>query len=187
MEDNSPLFAGQIKHIDQLVDILESRYALFVSVAKRHAPAPDMIYDIIQQAFIDFLQGYPEKKWDLNSDITPLIVRFVKDRARLAYRERKRGAPEVLDTIAQRFLALHASRNDKEIENNLAAETAALNICLEKLPRRSRDWIRKHYFVGLTMQEIGEQEKTRPGTVRQTFSRIRLVLRKCIEQRINLG
>lgn len=176
--------SNQEASVDKLVGLFESKYALFVAVARRHAPAPDLVYDIVQQAFLDFLRGLQEKNWDLTEDVTPLIVRFVKDRALLSWREKRRAAPEVIEAIGQRFLTLQNARKEKDMAETMTDEIQAMKACVGELPSQSRNFIQLFYTEGWTAEQIAERQKIKPDAVRQRLCRIRAALRKCIKCRL---
>lgn len=172
---------NQETRIDKAIRLLESRYGQMVVVARLYAPAPDLIYDIVQQTCVDFLNGVRKKNWDLERDVTPLLARIVRDRATLYWRQRKRESRKAIQEIGERFLALSEKEEWKKEEQD-NTELKAMRDCIDRLPPTSRDWVRRHYWDGIAIERIAQEQQIRPGTLRQTFTRIRETLRKCIEK-----
>lgn len=159
-----------------------SRYGLLVGVAMRYAPAPDLIDDIVQQAFVDFVEDVENNDRDLEKDATPLLYKITKHRAIKFWNRRRRGRSEVLQQIAERLAADPRPEDLAKIEE----EIRTLRHCLEKLPPQSRELIETHYHQGISMEEIARRENRKPGTIRQIFCRIRDRLRECIQKNIDV-
>lgn len=169
--------------IQELTRLFQEHYGYMFVIARRHAPSSEAILDIIQQVFIDFVQNAPKRQWDLEQTIAPLLGRMVRDRAlELRRRERSR-TPEVFEQLERRLMDL-CERTDPNVVDRARDELEALKHCSEKLSRKSREYLRRHYEEGESMEKIARTEKLNPGSLRQTFSRIRIHLRLCIEKYI---
>ena len=74
----------------------------------------------------------------------------------------------------------------QDTRQDFSEERAALQKCLGSLPDRSRNLIAMRYEQGLKLKEIAEQTSSTLDAVHKTLSRIRQLLRKCVEERIAL-
>ncbi len=63
-------------------------------------------------------------------------------------------------------------------------QSAALEVCLERLPARPRQMVRLRYFEELNSEEIAQRLGSKSAAVRVTLQRIREQLRACVEQQL---
>jgi RNA polymerase sigma-70 factor (ECF subfamily) len=63
-------------------------------------------------------------------------------------------------------------------------QSAALEVCLERLPARLRQMVRLRYFEELNSEEIARRLGSKSAAVRVTLQRIREQLRACMEQQM---
>ena len=64
--------------------------------------------------------------------------------------------------------------------------SAALEVCLERLPARPRQMVRLRYFDEMNSEEIAQRLGAKSAAVRVALQRIREQLRVCIEQQMRL-
>ena len=64
--------------------------------------------------------------------------------------------------------------------------SAALEVCLERLPARPRQMVRLRYFEELNSEEIARRLGRKSTAVRVALQRIRAQLRACMEQQLHL-
>lgn len=152
-----------------------SHYAFLSGVAFRYAPLPGLGEDIIQQVFAEFVSHADQ--WDLDHDVRPLLVRITQNIAKRYWREQLRKMPDVMQKIAKRAAKI-AEENTEE--PRFIEETAALRQCMSKLPEKSRNLIKQHYFDGLSMRTIAEQIQSSDVAVRRAFCDLRKKLYLCI-------
>jgi len=62
--------------------------------------------------------------------------------------------------------------------------SAALEVCLERLPARPRQMLRLRYFEELNSEEIARRLGSKGAAVRVALQRIREQLRACVEQQL---
>ncbi len=70
--------------------------------------------------------------------------------------------------------------DDSQAENHLVQKR--LESCIDKLPSRRKDIVRKRYFEGKTPQSVAEELGLRRNHVNQILHRARQKLRECLEQ-----
>lgn len=64
-------------------------------------------------------------------------------------------------------------------------QSAALEVCLDRLPARPRQMVRWRYFEGLSSEQIAGLAGTKSTAVRVALQRIREQLRVCIERQMH--
>lgn len=148
-----------------------------IAVACRYAPSPDLAYDIVQQAFVDYVQYALRGNYDPERDVTPLLYQITKIRAKKYWKERSQGGSDVMQQIAEQ-LADEPDQENLEQEND---ELRFLRHCLNKLSSQSRELVEQHYYQGMSFETIAKQTQKKSGTVRQACTIIRRKLRECIE------
>lgn len=174
--------------VELLTRLFQSRYGLVFGVARRYAPAPDAVDDIVQQTYLEFLHAVLKRdldevdgQLDGETDYGPLLYRIAKRKALQLRREQYRRTGG-LERLRDRLLTAwesDSSRDDEEYERN-ESRSRALRRCLEKLPPRSRAIVEQHYFENIPMKDIAEQQETSASAIRHFFCRVRAKLRDCI-------
>lgn len=148
------------------------------SVAIRAAPWPDLVDDIVQQVFLEFMRK--SGQWDLERGLRPLLATMTRMVALRHWRTATRNQPETVRKLAEHLRQLaESSDDDAPIEDH---EISALHRCLRDLPDRSRTIVELHYFSGLSTREIGKQIKMKPDTECRALSRVRDSLRRCLQK-----
>lgn len=168
---------GQSFDSTAIARLFEEHYGLMVTVTVRYAPLPDLVYDIIQQVFIDFIEDAAKGKRDYQKDIAPFLATLTKNRAIDFWREHSKHSPESLQRIVERF----AEKQDVE-ESARDIGLVAMRNCMKKLPPTTRQMVERHYYHGTSMEDIARQEQRKVTTIRSFFCRIRQKLRECIER-----
>lgn len=182
----SNIYVGMSQKLDisEVSRIFQSKLGLIADVARQYAPAPDMVYDIVQQAFVDFAGSMLKGGYDENRDIVPLLYQITKNRALKSWRELRDRIPENRRKIAEQMMQLAQKRFENRKDDFEADRRFdALYDCLDALPEKSREIVRKHYFDAVPIVELAETLQYKPDALRQMFLRIRTKLKKCIEKR----
>lgn len=159
---------------------------MMYSVAKRYVPAPDLVQDVLQQVFIDFLHAAVENDWDENFEAGPILNRMTRNRAVELWRKRRKEFSVDYQEIADTLLDGHIEsfdENDLE-ELNASQRLNALRNCVRSLPPKSRKLLEEHYGKGVSIKQLAEKQNAKPNSVRQIFSRLRVKLKQCIRKNI---
>ena len=101
------------------------------------------------------------------------IARFQREHARKSLGFRS----ELLDELALVY---------DQLAPELEARTRALRECQEGLEKRASKMIRLRYECSLNAEEIGTELKLSSVNVRVMLSRVRTVLRECIERKLKV-
>ena len=159
-----------------------THHGFVMALALRLAPWPGLADDITQQVFLEFLAK--EEKWDLQSDLKPLLATMTRHVAMRHWRQRMHHLPEVTQQLADYIRDL-AGR--QEIDCRWEDELAALRRCQEKLPARGRELIDLYYFRGFSTVDIAGQTGVKSDAICQALCRLRGKLRQCIERTLGKG
>ena len=155
-----------------------AEYGFVRAIAIRSAPWPDLVDDIVQQVFLEFIRK--SSKWDLDKEIRPLLATMTRMVAMRHWRTATRGKEETVRQLAEHLRSLAESEEDGPgLES---CDLANLHSCIRGLPDRSRTIVELHYFSGLSTREIGERLEMKPDTVCRAMSRVRDALRNCLRK-----
>jgi len=142
----------------------------------------EQIFDLAQETFIAAFRALPRYKIEMPfSSWLKGIARNVARRYWEAERTREAG---------QRDFALFFSRKIQELEEVPVLQDFrrdALLGCLQKLPERSREIVRRRYGEKQASPEIAGTLGLNPDAVRTALVRIRLKLKECLEKELALG
>lgn len=170
---------------EQLAALFGSRYALVLEAARRYAPGASLTYDVAQQTFIVFMEGFEKKKWEWDSDrqLDSLLFGIAKNVARQLWAQEQKKASEPERLVGERFRDyLNAKYREDDPADELAMNRQRiLKYCMQKLTSRNRDLLKKHYEDGLTLEEIASRNRVNATAIRQVFCRLRAKLRDCIQ------
>jgi RNA polymerase sigma-70 factor (ECF subfamily) len=65
------------------------------------------------------------------------------------------------------------------------ARVAALKSCLEEVPERSRELLRRRYELEMKASDLAEEFNMNPSAMRKALERIRTSIRHCMETRLS--
>lgn len=169
---------GSDSDIARAARIFQENYGRIVTVAKRYVPTSDLVYDVVQQTYIDFITKVQSGDYTAEQDYRPLLDRIAMNRALKCWRERKEHLPKYQQLIAEKIMA--RTRKDEDEIESANQQLEALYTCLGKMPRQGRRLIERHYFEKTTIEKLAQEENQKPGSMRKLFCRIRMILRDCI-------
>jgi len=84
-------------------------------------------------------------------------------------------SPRAIEAIAEAYERTASTASDR---------ASALELCLERLPRRSRHLLTMRYEEGLTLRAIAGRLGSTLDAVHKALSRIRSRLQKCVQKRL---
>lgn len=164
-----------------IAQTFQKHHGLILAVARRYAPTPDLVYDIVQQVFVDFAESAIKGNWDSSRDPAPFLYQITKNRATLHARLRKRESGDYMEVVGQRLMEILKQRKESVEEMN--GQIEALEKCMEKLPEKSRQLIKSYYSEEISKETISLREQITLGTLRKAIFRIRIQLRNCIRRK----
>lgn len=158
----------------------QARCGQMLRVARCYVPASDLVYDVLQQVFIDFQRALAEKKLDLREDLTAPLCRMTKSRAIKAWQSARREENAVLRMVDRRMMQMGAEREDEE-DGARKNELDALRLCMQRLPERQRRIVESYYLQREPVEGIAAKHGKSVPAIHQFLYRVRLKLRTCIE------
>lgn len=133
--------------------------------------------DVLQQTALTLVRKF--SGYDRDEPFLPWALSIAKFQVlghrRDSARNRVTFDSDLLDRYTETWADLSPSHSD---------ESAALQVCLTKLPDRSRKLVRLRYFEGMNSREIARESSLPSGSVRVSLQRIREQLRQCVERQI---
>jgi RNA polymerase sigma-70 factor (ECF subfamily) len=170
---------GDVESYGPIVTELQGRLRAFIAA---FCPDRDQVDEVAQRTFIwayehlgDYKPGTRFYAW-LKAIAGKMLLAELEVQRREA-RNQRRHLAHLEATACREHLATEA--NDRRLE---LAE--ALQICLDKLPAKQRQLIRRRYEEPEPVAAIARDIKRSEGGVKVTLFRIRQALRKCIEGRL---
>src|SRR5262249_52395873 len=136
--------------------------------------------DLAQETFLIAYRKLDE--WDRTRDAGPWLRGIARH---LALNERRKAArrSRLLDGGLAEFLIEHAEPEHESVAP-AADLLAALNACLQELPRTGRELLLRRYADGEMAERLAAQSKTRADAMRQRLLRLRLLVKGCVERRM---
>ncbi|MDO5582275.1 MAG: sigma-70 family RNA polymerase sigma factor [Planctomycetia bacterium] len=160
-------------------------YEMIRSIAIQIAPNRHCQEDILQDAFVNFVQK--ANQWDLDSDVRPLLKKITRNAGLVHWHQYVRNLPETLRKIAEQIQAEAARRGDDEIRFNTDEKIEALEICKKRLTERCQLLIEAYYVNGIPCKDLAKDANVPVNTIHQALSRIRSVLKECIDNTLRGG
>lgn len=170
-----------------IVRMFLARNEMMCSIAKRYVPAPDLVQDVLQQVFIDFLHAVDKNDWTESTDLNPILNRMTRNRAVELWRKRRKEFSVDFQDIADTLLDAYVEpfgENDSG-ESNMSKRLNVLRNCVRSLPIKSRELLEEHYGKGVSIKQVAEKRNAKPNSVRQIFSRLRVKLKQCIRKNLS--
>ncbi len=160
---------------DEFIQLLvRNRSQLFgfiFAIVQNVADAEDVLQKtsvVLWEKFASFDQGSNFVAWACH------VAKLMSlKHLRSCRRDRLVFSDELIDELTLR----RTNRSDR-----FAEPTEALAGCLEKLPEKDRELIRRCYTQGVTVKQVAEREGRPAGGVYNSLSRIRRVLYLCIRR-----
>jgi len=94
---------------------------------------------------------------------------------------RRKGDPAFLDEELLEQLELEWGA---EALGQAAGRSAALRDCIEELPAKSRELLKRRYFDGYACEAVAQQLGTKLDAIYKRLSRLHHALKKCIETKL---
>ncbi|YCM42224.1 sigma-70 family RNA polymerase sigma factor [Verrucomicrobiaceae bacterium 227] len=142
--------------------------------------APGDLGDVIQEVNLFAWERREEYKPDTNFKAWAFRIAYFKVLSHR--RDLARGNKFVFNDQLLVDLAAEAQKAPEEEAIELST---ALRTCLEKLPPNPRQLIEQHYLKGISLIKIAHRTKRKPMTVYKSISRIRALIRECVEKNLN--
>lgn len=165
--------------LESIAQEFQSQYALILYTARLYAPTPELVQDVVQQVFIDFMEAAMKGQWDASRDSGPYLRQITKNRAIKHWKDERHKLPEIQRRIGERLAQLQRHRENEPDKENRQLDR--LEECTGKLPEKSRQLLELHYTENLTLEAVAERLSMPSSTVRKAMYRIRIQLRDCME------
>jgi len=165
----------------ELVQRYQARVRTFLG---RYVHNKTIVDDLAQETFLSAYQSLAT--YDQRKSMSLWLLGIARNRALMYFRdEHNRKAREIraAGSTLENWWARQIELDDfaEETHEN---ELAALETCVQGLPRNSSSLIREYYFRGRTAAEIALDGGKTENSVWVTLLRLREALRRCVEARL---
>jgi len=147
---------------------------------------PLWVDDVAQEAFIvayNRLDEYDPER-DFGAWLRGIARNLVINERRKNARRKRILSDNLTDVLISTSSV--AEEEEREIGDNGLARMKALKECIATLPEKSLQMMRSRYEDDLSAQDIADQYVMKPPAVRKALERVRVSLRKCMEDRLGL-
>lgn len=168
-------------------ELFLSHYDFVMRTVFRFAPMPDIVDDIIQDTFNEFVSN--ADRYDLQSDVRALLKAIARNIALRYWQQYQRNRSEILQRIGDHYRRRgeeQAQADNYDRKEWFQREQNLLEMCLERLSERSRRVIRLYYYEEQPLAEIARQYRISVTAVKQFVYRLRQKLRICIDKKMSL-
>ena len=146
---------------------------------------PLWVDDVAQEAFIVAYNRLEE--FDQGRDFGPWLRGIARN---LVINERRKSARRkriLSDNLTDVLLASSSAsdQEDQELSDRALAKVTALRDCISTLPEKSLGMLKSRYESDLSAQDIAEEFEMKPPAVRKALERVRVSLRKCMEEKLS--
>lgn len=163
---------------DRLTAWFLANYGLTMKIALEYSPSADLVSDIVQSVYIEFLADAADEN-DPQA-LLRLLRRATRRIAKRHWDERHRNKSEIIREIGRHFIRINEARFE---EKHFEEELVALKKCLEKLSEKNRQLIEMHYLSGNTSASMGAHFGVTARAINKAIYKIREKLRICIVNR----
>jgi RNA polymerase sigma-70 factor (ECF subfamily) len=138
---------------------------------------PAAARDLVQETALVLLRRFPE--YDRSRPFLNWALGVAKFQV-LGFQRDSAGSFVTFDTdLLDKFTEVW-----EELSPAAAVQSSALEVCVDRLPSRSRQLVRLRYVEELDASTIGQRLGVNSSAVRVSLQRIREQLRDCIERRL---
>lgn len=172
---------GSVEAFSELVRQHQTAVRTYVARFVREGEvANDVAQEVFLTAFraLSSFRGEAAFRFWLLGIARRLVLSSLRAEARRRTRETSSLPGAVADWHADLLEATEprASRHEREL--------AALGRCLEQLPKPASQLVSDHYIRGRSTVEIARQTGKRDSAIRMALTRLRRLLRECMERRL---
>jgi RNA polymerase sigma-70 factor (ECF subfamily) len=165
--------AGDMIAGDGLIRLTAKELTMFVSV---HVPRLVLVDEVVQDTYLAALD--PGATYRGDGSVMAWLKGIARNQIRRALSVR---ADRSLDAMCLAHVAMDAT-DGEEAAQDLAQRLDRLSACLEQLPPRGRELVRRHWGEGLSVNRLAQQFKRTASSVASVLARLRAQLRECLAQ-----
>ncbi|MBA4386698.1 MAG: hypothetical protein C0404_01885 [Verrucomicrobia bacterium] len=176
MENNKVLREAVVKIAFRYRDALMT-YAF--SMLRDWSLAEDVVQDVfivVMNKWQDYQDGSSMYAW-----LSQIARRKIQETWRIRRRELVAENPELLEAVEKTM----SEQLDAERADVLQQRKEALQVCFSKLDHGSLDLLGNFYWKRETCEAMALKTKRSPNAMRLSLSRVRQLLRECVNTRLD--
>ncbi|MBN1676156.1 MAG: sigma-70 family RNA polymerase sigma factor [Kiritimatiellae bacterium] len=165
---------GENEYFTEIVAAVQKEVRIFLSV---HASSVDMVEEVLQAALVTSYENI--HKYQLRGTFLSWLKGIAKNLLLKHLRERERYLA-VEQHVLEGLLVKSGLESAERADEHRAEAEQRLLVCLEKLPARSRELVRRKYVDRSPLRKLAELFEKSENWVAVTLFRIRETLRQCM-------
>jgi len=175
---------SQLSDKELFIEQVREHHARLRGFVRALGVAPMWVDDVAQEAFIVAYNRLSE--FDHERDFGPWLRGIARN---LVINERRKDARRkriLSDNLTDVLLSTSSlpEEEDEEMGDRALEKMMTLRQCVKKLPEKSMALLRARYEDNLSAQDIAESMKMKSPAVRKALERVRIALRKCVEEHL---
>ncbi len=163
-----------------MIELFQTHKGLIVDIARSYAPNFDVVQDIIQQVYLEFIRKCEKKNWNQDGNLGPLLGQMTKFIAMRQWKKYQSEKGIHFQRLGEYLLKFQEKRRAEHDPPPNDAEVAAMKKCIEKLTSKSRQIIELRYFLEHSAKDIAIILGVKENSIVQSLGRIRAKLKECI-------
>lgn len=160
-------------------------YGLVRQIAFESAPSLDLVDDIVNETFVYFTER--AGTWNYDEKIQPLLRTITQNIAKRAWRDHLRHLPQAYVRIAENAQKSIETSGFFSDEVPYESKLTALDLCMQKLPLKTRKLVEMHYLHQVSIVEIVRRTGQSLSTLYKLLLAGRRLLRDCIMNALSGG
>jgi RNA polymerase sigma-70 factor (ECF subfamily) len=169
---------------EQFVDLVREHQSGLRAFIRSLGVDPMWVDDLAQEALVIAYERRAD--YDENLSFRNWVWGIAKHCVLNERRKLARRSRILQENITDILLATSGdSPEPEEWTDDDRFRAAALKICLEEMPERSRELLRRRYELEMKATDLAEEFNMNPPALRKALERIRTAIRHCMEGRLS--
>jgi RNA polymerase sigma-70 factor, ECF subfamily len=167
----------KLRQSEQFVALWTAAQPTITAFIRTLIPEVHQVEEVLQRVAVRLVRKFHE--YDANRPFAAWAIGFAKNEVLYYRRQRATDKLRFGDDVVERLAVTY-----EQMITEVDPLRAALARCVEELEGRSRQVLELHYQRNMTSRNIAAKMEMSPGAVRMLLSRVRGLLRQCIENRV---
>jgi RNA polymerase sigma-70 factor (ECF subfamily) len=167
---------GDRRAMEEIILYLQSELRVFIAA---RAGSLDMVEDVLQGTFVTCFRVLDT--YEPRGTFVAWLKGIAKNLLLKEFKERSRYAAVEGSALEEMVIHHRLEAIDREEGREAARETARLLECMDRLPDRTRELVRRRYWDRAPVKTLARQFKKRAGTIAGILRRARHSLLLCME------
>lgn len=169
------------------IDFVREHHAGLRAFVRSLGVQPMWVDDIAQEAFIIAYERLDEfdAERDFGAWVRGIARNLVINERRKDARRKRILADNLTDILVRTSSVPEAE--EEELGDRGTAKLAALRQCMKELPEKSRALVQARYEKDESAPDIADRLEMKAPAVRKALERVRVALRKCMDEKLSMA